>query len=136
MNLCLSRAKKTANLANRILKDGKAIQFPDTPDVPATMNAELDSRLFLLKLLITSTNDLALRMNAAFPKSSWQKASAWVYTWLLKGARESIDALGPLSDHAQKAMLNDFAVSLEKPQQNPKNETSIHIKTNPGDEYP
>jgi hypothetical protein len=88
-----------------------AIQFPATPEHPG-LNAELQYRLQLLRVL-DQTVGMTEDAQQSLATSAWKKAMSWGHEWLLKGACESIDQLGPLSGAAQRSELKDFIESLD-----------------------
>ncbi len=85
-----------------------AIQFPATPEHPG-LNAELKYRLELLRALDETVNKVE---SAQQSLPTWQRAMIWGHEWMLKGASESINQLGPLTSAAQRAELQEFIKSL------------------------
>jgi hypothetical protein len=77
-----------------------AIQFPDTPSEPAF--AEMHKRLerFLLCHHAVST---ATTVPGATKAD--HAADSFLHSWLLKGALESIEEIGPISSSQQRAMF-------------------------------
>jgi hypothetical protein len=92
----------------------RAIRFPDTPEHPVSVNQELQYRLDFLRVLDRTAREAEKVQEHLGRTTAWSRASAWVHETLIRAARESIDALGPLSDHAQKAELRDFVKSLNR----------------------
>jgi len=105
-----SAAERESGMRTRAEKP-VAQEFPVTPEHPSSMNAELQYRLEAFRLCdcaVAEAGKIGERTQA------WRDAMFFVREWLLKGARESIDALGPISSAAQKATMNDFVKSLER----------------------
>jgi hypothetical protein len=91
-----------------------AIAFPKTPEHPSTMDPELQYRLDFLRVLDRTRREAVKAQQYLPATSAWTRADQWLYEWLIKGARQSFDERGPLTDHAQKAELADFVRSLEE----------------------
>ena len=73
---------------------------------------ELQHRLEFLRTLDRVISE-AEKTQENLDNSSFAKAGRWTHEWLIKGARASIDELGPLSLTAQGAELDEFKKSLE-----------------------
>jgi hypothetical protein len=87
------------------------IKFPATPEHPVTMNAELQYRLELCRALDAFICEAEKAQSATL---AWRSAMGWGHELLIRGARTSIEDLGPLSGTAQRAELKEFIESLEK----------------------
>jgi hypothetical protein len=92
----------------------RTVSFPPTPEHPATINAELQYRLDFLRVLDRTRREAVKAQQHLPATSAWTRADQWLYGWIIKAARESIEDLGPLSSNAQRAELADFALSLEE----------------------